>query len=281
MKVALLRYSNSFNIGDEIQSLAVAQHLRQEYDFVERDFLNHYDGDPCVVVMNGWFTHNPENWPPAPNITPVFFGFHIVPWVATELAKHKDYFAKFAPIGCRDQATADIVKSWGVDAYVTGCATMTFPTRSREPDRPRIILVDQKARHFVKSEKKGALRFSHKIPRHLTAGTRFEYAKELLDFYRENAGMVVTSRIHCAIPCAAMGIPAVYTGVREGRTAIVHKVGIPSIKLPWFPRRRFADLPIAQPSFEDVKRHLTEDLHRRLTAYGVKVRAPTPADAAG
>lgn len=274
MKVAVLKYSDSFNIGDEIQSLAVAQHIDQEFGFVERDYLSGYDGDPCVVVMNGWFTHNPQNWPPSPNITPIFFGFHIIPKVAEELAKHKDYFRRFAPIGCRDQATADVVKSWGVDAYVSGCATMTFPTRTVEPASPKVYLVDEKRRYFRGTERRRAIKVGHKVARYLSAATRFEYARDLLNFYRENAGLVVTTRIHCAIPCAALGIPAIYTGVREGRTAIVDRIGIPAVELHWYQKRRFEDLPIKRPAFEDTKHRLIEDLHKRLRDHGVKVRTP-------
>ncbi|GLS39031.1 hypothetical protein GCM10010869_46280 [Mesorhizobium tianshanense] len=275
MNIALLNYSNTANIGDNIQTLAVAQHIDQEYSLVDRDFLHRYDGEPCVVVMNGWFTHEPQNWPPAPAITPIFFGFHLTPKVAPGFEKHKAYFERFAPIGCRDQATADIIKSWGVDAYMSGCATMTFPARKNEPAEPKVILVDQKQRHFARSERKQASQIGHIMPFPIASEVRFEAAKNLLDFYRLNAGLVVTSRIHSAMPCAAMGIPVVYTGRRDGRTAIIDMIGIPSVRTKLFPRTRIEGFPVRQPAFDDVKKRITSDLHARLEAHGVKVKVPT------
>ncbi|MDH6231054.1 hypothetical protein M2281_001626 [Mesorhizobium soli] len=275
MKISLLTYSNSNNIGDNIQTIAVSKHIDQRYDLVDRDFINSYNGEPCVVVMNGWFTHEPRNWPPAPGITPVFFGFHLIPELAAEFEKHKAYFERFAPIGCRDQATADMIKSWGVEAYVSGCATMTFKTRSKEPDDPKIIFVDHTRRDFHRGQRKGCIELAHEAPFYISGSTaKFAIAGELLNYYRQNAGLVVTSRIHCAMPCAAMGIPVVYTGKRDGRTAIIDMIGIPTVKIRHFPRTKITSLPAQKPSFEDVKRRVTSDLHARLSSHGVKVRAP-------
>lgn len=113
MKLALFKYSNSTNIGDNIQTLAVAQHINQEYSYIDRDYLNEYDGDKVIVVMNGWFSHIPSNWPPSPKITPIFFGFHMSKSASREFKKYTDYFAKHAPIGCRDESTAKEIASWG------------------------------------------------------------------------------------------------------------------------------------------------------------------------
>ncbi|MBN9074741.1 MAG: hypothetical protein BGN87_04550 [Rhizobiales bacterium 65-79] len=274
MKIALLDYSHSNNIGDHIQSLAVAQHLDQEYVLVDRESLSEYAGEPVIVAMNGWFTKEPENWPPSPSITPIFFSFHMTAKAARSFEKHKSYFERFAPIGCRDQATADTFKSWGVEAYVSGCATMTFPSRKAEPEKPKIILVDQSRRHFPRSERGNFVNLTHKFPRYLSSSVKFGIARDLLQFYRNRGGLVVTSRIHCAMPCAAMGIPVVYTGVKEGRTDIIDVIDIPKLSTRRFPRSHIADLPLRQPSFERLKQQITADLHFRLKSHGVKVRNP-------
>lgn len=275
MKLALLTYSNTDNIGDNIQTLAVAQHVDQEYELVDRDFLHSYSGEPVAVLMNGWFTHEPRNWPPSPAITPIFFGFHMTSAAAEAYRPHRDYFARFAPIGCRDHATADMLKSWGVDAYVSGCATMTFPQRSKEPAQPKLVLVDQTSKHFLSRERRGHVSMSHEAPSYMSSGTKFQVAREMLEFYRDHAGLVVTSRIHCAMPCAAMGIPVVYTGVQEARTKVIDMIGIPSAQTKRFPRTRLAGLPVKTPAFDSVKARVTADLHARLGAHGVKIRRPT------
>lgn len=224
--------------------------------------------------MNGWFTHKISNWPPSSVITPIFFGFHLSPSVADAMGKQRDYLARFAPIGCRDEATARIVASWGIEAYVSGCATMTFPTRKREPDHPMLVLADQTPKHLLREERRGYFALSHELPSYCSSATKFAAAKELLQFYRDRAGKVITSRIHCAMPCAAMGIPVVYTGVREGRTQVIDMLDIPTCETRRFPRTRLSQLPFKKPSFEKLKETIIADLHRRLEVHGIKVKQP-------
>src|SRR5690606_35429742 len=38
------------------------------------------------------------------------------------------YLKKHEPIGCRDQFTADTLKAKGIDAYFSGCLTLTLDT---------------------------------------------------------------------------------------------------------------------------------------------------------
>ncbi len=45
MKLALMSYSLSSNFGDEVQTLAIKQHIDQDsFTFVDRDYLSSYDG---------------------------------------------------------------------------------------------------------------------------------------------------------------------------------------------------------------------------------------------
>lgn len=269
MKLSLLSFSNTTNIGDNIQSVAVAQHVNQEYGYVDRDFLNSYDAEPCAVVMNGWFSHEPRNWPPAEAITPIFFGFHMTPDTARFYEQHKDYFKRFEPIGCRDNATADFFNSWGVKTYVSGCATMTFPTRTEAPQDPLVVFVDQDPKQF--SGKSGIRRnfVSHEFPNYTSNGLKFSAARELLDYYKEKASLVITSRIHCAIPCAAMGIPVLYTGIIEGRTKIIREIGIPEMSLNFLLRPKLPLLNILPVNYEDKKKEIIVNLKLELNRRGI------------
>ena len=277
MKLGLFKYSNSTNVGDFIQTLAVAQHIDQEYELIDRDFMNEYDGDPMAVVMNGWFTDEPDNWPPSPAITPIFFGFHISRESVPLLARHKAYFSRFAPIGCRDHATANHFKACGIDAYVTGCATMTFPRRLREPENPRTLLVDEPIRHFRRDQRKGLISISHELESYMSSDLRFQAAHELLAFYREHAGLIITKRIHCAMPCAAMGIPVIFSDKRDGRTAIIDIIGIQSRKIRRFPKNDVADFSAVRLEFEAQKQEIADRLHEVLAAHGIKTRMPESA----
>lgn len=271
MKISLLGFSNTQNIGDNIQTLAVAQHIGQSYDLVDRDFLSDYVGEPCAVVLNGWFSHEPQNWPPSPDITPIFFGFHMTAKTAEIYKQHINYFKKYEPIGCRDQATAEVIRSWGVGAYVSGCATMTFPRRQRKPEDPKLILVDQTRRHFPREQRRGHVQINHQVAPYISSSTKFDMARQLIDYYRDNAGVVVTSRIHCAMPCAAMGIPVLYTGVREGRTEIIDMMGIVSVKTRRFPKTDLKKLRVQAVDFEDKKAQIVADLRSKLQMCGVSL----------
>jgi len=61
VKYGLLTYRTE-NIGDEIQSIAARQFLPRVDIYVERDSLNNVVSDEKIkLIMNGWFTHKPEN----------------------------------------------------------------------------------------------------------------------------------------------------------------------------------------------------------------------------
>ena len=274
MKIGLLKYKNSLNIGDNIQTLAVAQHVKHTDHYVERDFLHRYEGPECVVVMNGWFTHEPQHWPPSDRIIPLFFGFHMVPEAAEAYRKHWQYFRKYAPIGCRDSGTADIIRSWGVDAYISGCATMTFEERKLAPKPQNVVLVDMDRSLFNRKERADYARVSHALPlMELSNQTRLSIAHELLSYYRNSATHVITSRIHCALPCFAMGIPTLYCGETSYRTDLINIIGLPQVSLSKYRRAVLSKLPFVTPNFGRKKGEMTSDLKQRLIKLGVAVKA--------
>ena len=99
MKYGVVCTRVTSNIGDDIQSLAAIDLLRQngisEYGCVEREALNHYDGEPIALIMNGWFLHNPKNFPPSDKIKPLFISFHCEH--EEVIKEHRKYFQKHNP----------------------------------------------------------------------------------------------------------------------------------------------------------------------------------------
>ena len=136
------------NLGDDIQSLAAKQFLPRIDRFLERDSLNQFKSKNMVkAIMNGWFTHKPDNWPPSPAIDPLFVSFHITPKAANKMLGQKsiEYFKKHEPIGCRDIYTKKLLESKGIKAYFSGCLTTTLDygyknLGKRKTDK--ILLVD-------------------------------------------------------------------------------------------------------------------------------------------
>ena len=228
MRYLCLAHRLSYNIGDEIQSLAVVGCLPRVDGYVDRDHLNEYDGPEAAVVMNGWFSQRPSNWPPAPRLHPVFVGFHMTSDAARKYAASVDYLRQHAPIGCRDDKTTAMLRSWGVEATTTGCATLTLPRRERAPVNGRVIVVDAREIAIPHALRKRRAIVSHLIAPSISNVTKMAYARELLALYRDKASLVVTTRLHCALPCAAMGVPVVFFGrPSEGRVQILEKAGIP------------------------------------------------------
>jgi hypothetical protein len=246
----LLSYGWSLNIGDEIQSLAAAQFLPRVDRLVERDRL-HWPMD-CArlfVILNGWFTHQ-RVWPPPLKIQPLFVSFYAHRPIELIKPEFREYFKTYEPIGCRSPATANALRSLGVEAYFSGCLTLTL--RRPECERTDIIyavdveedlfhaLVPQQLRQrsvqlthdfpdrslgtirksmwqghdlafrvFNKLDHNRAvmpfLRYKLDVKRH---NLRMSLAEEMLRRYK-TAAFVITSRLHVALPCLALGTPVV------------------------------------------------------------------------
>ena len=269
MKNGLLVYrpnkDNIFNICDYIQSLAAAQFFNNEIDvYINREYLDEYTGDEAKLIMNGWFMHQADHWPPSSKIHPLFVSFHMNSLAKEELLKDKsiEYFKKHQPIGCRDYDTVLLLQSKGVDAYFTGCMTLTLGEyyKSTSVDKRGIYFVDayyETSRKLfdilkmvillfkkysiiskiaLKARKSNSLRdllsysffysayskifedevllnaqyVMQEIPDNFSSeDEKFTYAKSLLKNYSE-AKFVVTSRIHCALPCLAIETPVLY-----------------------------------------------------------------------
>mgnify|MGYP001543751215 len=107
MKYKLLAVSkfpniSGVNIGDYVQALASSQFLPHIDGFIDRDEdLKDYAGEPCKVIMNGWYMHLPQNWPPSDLIDPLFVAFHLNSGVKEVLLSSQSiaYLKSHQPIG--------------------------------------------------------------------------------------------------------------------------------------------------------------------------------------
>lgn len=286
MKIAAFKYSypkhRPANIGDCIQTLAVTQHLPRVDLYLDRDRLDEYDGDPCLLVMQGWFSHRPTAWPPSPRITPIFHGFHITREAEPVYARHVDYLRRHQPIGCRDRGTYNLVRSWGLEAYLSLCCTLTFPTRAAAPAEPYYALCDLQKGMLNPAIRKKTIRVSHSIAP-IDPMVQIDYARAMLDFYRDHASHLITSRIHAAMPCIAMGIPVLYIGRRNPRTDILTDVGVPgrhtwSNRSPLTPLRKLFihEHSFYQPRIEQLKADIIGKLRERLAQHGIHPSAGSP-----
>ena len=252
MKYSLLTYVENkrfFNVGDNIQSLAAKQFLPKVDSLLNREKLADYEDEQTKLIMNGWFTHNTTNWVPSDKIDPLFVSFHLNNTAAPAMLNDKGvaYLKKHAPIGCRDKFSVKTLKSKGIDAFFSGCLTLTldsYKVNDSERDN-NIYIVDPLYNYsrnekvfynfkaFIRSILNGKLFQLGKKKKHIknfidkdlinsathinqeppsnkyTDEEKFEMAEDLLNKYAR-AKLVITSRIHCALPCLAMGTPVIF-----------------------------------------------------------------------
>lgn len=225
MQYAQMICSSSQNIGDDIQSIAAARMLPRIDCMLDRDELTAlHNTHPVCLIMNGWFMRG-ANWPPSDLLRPAFVGFHVRPDSKAVIAKGAAWMKRFGPIGARDRGTADFLRSLGLASEISYCLTLTLPKRKASPTNGRIVLVDLGRVKLPRSVRSKAVRVSHDVTG-MSTPTKLKYAEELLSYYRDTASLVVTRRLHCALPCIAMGIPVVFFGnPADYRTSIVSDIG--------------------------------------------------------
>ncbi len=232
MKTGIVMHKKSLNIGDDIQSLAAYKLLGKPDYILDRENLNNPGiKEDIKLLCNGWFMENPQNWPPAPNIHPLFISMHITHNNnATKFMLDKklvNYYKKHEPIGCRDYHTVRLFENIGIKAYYSGCLTLTLENKFSDKDRTDEILFvdvfnknlpqDLRNKYFRQLvppsiEKNIEIIYqSHNNP-DLTTQERFKVAESLIERYSK-AHLVVTSRIHCALPCVALGTPVLFLDV--------------------------------------------------------------------
>ncbi len=240
-------YRLSPNLGDEIQTLAALQYLPRTDRFLDRDHLQQLEPAPKTgCFFNGWFKHGGGNWPPPDFIEPHFVSFFATPSSLPELINPslKAYYARFAPIGCRSLSTVKAFQRSGVEAYFSGCLTLTLDRPPVErSDRVLIVDVDPallerwvpqevRARAVflsqlfqpelesplaVKVIRRVHFRTGDSLQQSLAArmtrsARHYRKLKKAADRLKlfASAGLVITGRLHVALPCLALGTPVLF-----------------------------------------------------------------------
>lgn len=220
------------NLGDPIQSYAV-KNLYREMGIPEEDIipvprydLANYDGEECVCVVNSASNYEELAYdsyfmPPSNKVHAIPMSLHIHRKLSeAELA----YYQTCGGVGCRDLYTVEYLRGLGVDAYLTGCLTLTLPRRSEEiakkADKVYFLDVPSDVMKIMPQELKeegivlsNILRFENPgySNRISIEDTYEEHRKgeERVALLRDTARLVITSKLHVASPCLAMGIPVI------------------------------------------------------------------------
>lgn len=205
----------SVNIGDDLQIVAIEYLYRkmgiEEKDIVRIGFseLAKYDGEyvilPISFPMHG-YREGVYITMFSPKIIPVFLGLSIMSENITE--EEVAYLRRFEPIGCRDHYTMDILRKKNILSYVGGCVTALLPKLDDvRGDKVYVIDLPEAMRRYIPSEiKKDAIYISQIL---LESDDPNEDAKKRLIELAKNARMIITTRLHSALPCTALGIPVI------------------------------------------------------------------------
>jgi len=90
-------------------------------------------------------------------------------------------------------------------------------------------------------------------------------ARHLLSLYRDQARLVITTRLHCTLPCLAMGIPVIFfADTRESRVTVAQQVGLKTYPLD--ARREDVDWNPAIHDIEAEKQSIVAALYQKLAA---------------
>ena len=214
-----------FSVGEAVQTMALENLYNymkipdDEIVFVDICDLASYNGEYVLLPMYGASAvgnDEPTTFPISPKIIPVILSSHLV---TENAAKNADCFLRtYAPIGCRDEFSLKLMRSMGIPAYLSGCISITLDKRTVVPQKTKVFLVDipdSLLPYIPKEVMESCEIITHQFPfdkdemTHQEALDFHEVSKKIIARYRDEATLVVSSRLHAIAPCIAMGIPVI------------------------------------------------------------------------
>ena len=209
------------NIGDYIQSLAAFQYLPKKCFpiLIDRDTIQYYHGPKVKLLMNAWFSIKEGNKFTSEQIEPLYLSIHLSNNIQDKrMIKH---LKKYEPIGCRDINTYHILMNNRIKAFFSSCLTTTLDINYIKKSSLRneeIIFTNfkfgylNKADEFIKNltayNFTNVTYLTHFFSTKISHLKRFQIAHSLLKRYA-NAKLVITTRIHAALPCLALKTPVI------------------------------------------------------------------------
>lgn len=224
MKYGLMYYKSTDNLGDDIQTYAAMKFLPHIDYYVDRENLSCFVPDKkeyVSMIMNGWFIHNKLAWPPSPYINPLLVSMHFKVLEDTDVgdAYLKDYggiyLKQYGPVGARDFETIKRLEKNNIDAYFSGCMTLTLEKFCKIKKKKKICLVD--VSNEIISKVRENTNYEIEVLSHTlnsketekkSINGRMNDVEKILKKYQESK-LVITTRLHVALPCLTLGTPVI------------------------------------------------------------------------
>lgn len=241
MKNGLLVHRTK-NIGDEIQSLAASQFLPVIDYLVDRESINkQISNEKVFIIMNAWWMHKSNNFPPFNYLKPKFVSVHFNKKMKQKILEKNsfEYLKSHEPIGCRDQDTMNFLLKNNIKAYFSGCLTLTLKKDENIRKLNDIVIVDapENISKIVKDKtNRNIIELTHNIASFYSPKAKLYIAKRYLNLY-QRAHLVITSRLHVALPCLAFETPVIFVNKKNeqerfsGLLELLNSVGLSDYEL--------------------------------------------------
>ena len=180
------------------------------------------------------------------------------------MARYPHYFDD-KTIGCRDLYTLEFCQRLWLNAYFSRCLTLTLPKREPKPSQNKVFFVglsDEFLPFIPKEIRERAESVNQQtfMPDFLIRKSFQNVAQNLLERYKNEAKLIITSALHCAAPCTAMGIPAILCRQNDEqltRFSALDKI-LPIYTIKDFKKKR-VDFATTAPNIKLLKRAMIEN----------------------
>ncbi len=210
--------NNTYNIGDDLQSVASARFLPTIDYWAFKEQLSAFkseEGEKVKFILNSWYMWRSDNFPPSGDIDPLPISMHFADSCRKNVLtkKTKEWMLAHGPIGCRDVSTKEWLEENGIPAYFSGCLTLTLQENAelrKNSSWGGYILCLNVSPEVVETIKKRTNRPVFAMDKNLTS---YFYAKDRIDISKmylylyHQAAAVVTGNMHCAMPSLAVNTP--------------------------------------------------------------------------
>lgn len=241
MKYGLLYNKYALNLGDDIQTYAQSRFLPRIDYLIDREAIDSFvpsKKEYVATILNAWYQHDLIHFDISPYIYPKFISMYFLEFYFYQhlLGNHNlcyfdesviEKFKQFAPIGVRDMHTKGLFDELDIPNYFSGCLTLTlerFEGIEKEDFIYAVGLNEKELARLKKMTKREVRVFKQDYEESVFQDETWEVRKkrveEILKEY-QRAHMVITTKLHCTLPCIALETPVLllYQDKHEGRMA--------------------------------------------------------------
>ena len=232
-----------------------------------------YDGEAIILPFNGsifdqhWMIDNKISI--SEKITPVFLAMHLGRNYKEEYLNEYNiqYLKRYEPIGCRDTEARRVLQKYGIKAYLNGCLTALLPKIENRADNGKVYLIDAPI-ELQKYMPKDYLENCEIVKQQFyfeRVMSPDELDRFVMEHYKkmQDAHLIITSRLHVAVPCMAWGIPVIFA-----KKVIDSRFGWLDKYIPLYDYEQFASIDWKPQNvlYEEAKHEILERNKQRLMA---------------